>query len=144
MGDTFVISGLIQKRAEIFGVVVDLEKRVRRARDELAHIDATILIFDPEANPAGIKAKRSSDRTGWFENGEKSRKVRDMLREASEPLASAHIVRVVMAERGLDANDKRTRTKLTQSFLNVLSRMQAKGEIEKIGMGLGARWRLAR
>ena len=67
MGDTFVISGLMQKRAEIFGLVVDLERRTRQARIDLAHIDAAILLFDPDANPGGIKAKRTQERSGWFE-----------------------------------------------------------------------------
>ena len=142
MGDTFVISGLTQKRAEIFGLIIDLEARMRQARADLAHVDATILLFDPDANPAGIKPKRSSDRSGWFENGEKSRLVRDALRTTGQPVAADDVVRHVMEEKGLDPADKKVRQKLVQSFLGVLHRMHDHKEVAKIGHGLGARWTL--
>lgn len=42
-----VISALIAKRAEIAGLINDLERKIRQHRTDLAHIDRTIGLFDP-------------------------------------------------------------------------------------------------
>jgi hypothetical protein len=44
MAETHVISALRAKRAEVSGYIHDLEKKVKRIRANLAHIDATIRV----------------------------------------------------------------------------------------------------
>lgn len=44
MAETHVISALRAKRAEVSGYIHDLEKKVKRMRANLAHIDATIRV----------------------------------------------------------------------------------------------------
>ena len=57
MAQSLVISALIEKRAEASGRIRDLEERTNQARADLAHVDATLLLFDPEAKPATIRAR---------------------------------------------------------------------------------------
>jgi hypothetical protein len=141
MADTFVISGLTQKRAEILGVALDLEARARKVRQDLAHIDAVIVLFDPTAKPQAIKAKRPVDSTGFFGNGERSRRIREALRGASAPLSAEEIVLPIMAEKGLDPDDRKLRGKLICAVLNALAHMLARGHVQKVGHGMGARWK---
>jgi hypothetical protein len=47
MAETHVISALRAKRAEISGYIHELEKKVKRMRVNLSHIDATIRVFAP-------------------------------------------------------------------------------------------------
>jgi hypothetical protein len=61
MAETHAISALRAKRAEVSGCIHDLEKKVKRMRANLAHIDATIRVFAPDLNP---KASRPSGAIG--------------------------------------------------------------------------------
>jgi hypothetical protein len=79
MAETHVISALRAKRAEISGYIHDLEKKVKRMRANLAHIDATIRVFAPDLNPDSIPPKRRYRRSRYFAKGELFRRCLDTL-----------------------------------------------------------------
>jgi hypothetical protein len=54
MAETHVISTLRTKRAEIGGYIQDPEKKIKRLRANLAHVDATIRLFAPGLDPDAI------------------------------------------------------------------------------------------
>ena len=79
MAQSPIIYALVAKRSEIGGIIADLEELARQARADLAHIDATLRMFDPDAIPQQIRHKRpAKGRSGPFANGEISRRVRVM------------------------------------------------------------------
>jgi len=47
-----------------------------------------------------------------------------------------------MRDKGLDPENRKTRSDFIQRVLNTLSALKGKGTVEKLGNGLGARWRL--
>ena len=144
MENQFVISGLTAKRAEVSGIIADLEERTRQARADLAHIDATLRLFDPDVNIGAIRSKQpAKSRSGLFANGEISRRIREALRDATEPVVAGAIVASAMTDKGLSPDDKPMRIALTRSFLWALHRMHVSGTVRKEGHGLGARWGLA-
>ena len=51
MGEPCVVSALRDKRAEISGMIADLEKELSRQRADLAHLDATLRLFAPDLAP---------------------------------------------------------------------------------------------
>ena len=57
MGDIILISGLTAKRAELSGVIADLEKRIAQHRADLVHIDAVLRLYAPEVEPEAIAPK---------------------------------------------------------------------------------------
>lgn len=125
------------------GVIADLEERTRQARADLAHIDATSRMFDPDSVPHQIRDKRPAHgRSGLFANGEISRRARSALRDAAEPISTEALVRQAIADKGLDLEDKPVRQAMIRSFLWALYRMQSAGTVQRIGKGLGARWAL--
>lgn len=144
MSHSPVIHGLVAKRAEVSGIIADLEERMRQERANLAHVDATIRLFDPEMNPRGIKPIRpAKGRSGLFANGEISRRCRDAIRKASpEPVSAELVVRQAMTDKGLDPEDKVVRQDMIRRFLWAMHRMQVAGIIGKVGNGMGARWTL--
>ena len=92
MAEPHVVTALRAKRAEIRGHVHDLERKLARHRASLAAIDATIRLYAPELNPESIPPKRTYRRTRYFAKGELSRRVTDMLRQASgKPMTTAAI-----------------------------------------------------
>ena len=136
------INALVQKRADVSGIIADFKERTRQARLDLAHLDATPKSFDPDAKPDEIGIKRVANRNGWFASGEMSRRIRESLRVTTEPLSCDELVRAAMIDKGLDPDDKAIRQQIRRSFLWTLHRMQVNRNLKKVGYGVGARWAL--
>ena len=145
MGDTFIISGLTTKRAELSGIIADLEKRAAQHRADLVHIDAVLRLYgtaEPEAiAPKAIAPKAVRKRNDWFKPGEPSRMVLDNLRVASAPLTSQQIAAQVMERRGLDPADARTAHLVGKLVHNAVSR-QAADLVERAGEGPVVVWKV--
>jgi hypothetical protein len=132
---------VVAKWSEIGGIIADLEERTRQARADLAHIDATLRMFDPDTIPQQLRDKRPArGRSGLFANGEISRRVRAALLDASEPISAKSLVYQTIADKGLDPEDTPMRQAMIRSFLWALHRMQTAGTVQRLGKGLGARW----
>jgi hypothetical protein len=65
-----IVQALIAKRAEIAGIIVDLERRVAQHRADLVHIDAAIALFADTVAVAEIPPKRPVLRSKYFGTGE--------------------------------------------------------------------------
>ncbi|CAO3431955.1 hypothetical protein [Azospirillum doebereinerae] len=144
MGEPHVVSALREKRAEISGAILELEKRMAQHRADLVHLDAILRLFAPELEPESIAPKKPlAARSHYFATGELARRCLDALRLAEERVVAAEEIAVAaMRDKGLDPEDRKTRSDFTQRVLNTLTALKGKGTVEKIGNGLGARWRL--
>ncbi len=105
MGETHVVSALRDKRAEISGAIVGLEKELGRRRTDLMHLDATLRLFAPGLAPQSIKPRKQTGRNAWFRKGERSRLVFALLRTADRPLATREITDRLAAAKGIDPSD---------------------------------------
>lgn len=142
MGDTYVISGLTSKRAEVSGIIADLEKRIAQHRADLVHIDAVLRLYAPEVASESIAPKAVRKRNDWFKPGELSRMVLDILRIAPAPMTGREIAAEVMQRRGIDAGDARTANLVGKLVHNAVTR-QAADLVERAGDGKVAAWRIA-
>jgi hypothetical protein len=134
MAETHVISALRAKRAEISGYIHDLEKKVKRMRANLAHIDATIRVFAPDINPDSIPPKRRYRRSRYFAKGELSRRCLDMLRVAAgTPIAAPAIAKAAMADKGMNADEDAQLKAVTEMVLLSLGRLRRRGVVTKTG-----------
>ena len=68
MADPQVLSTLRRKRNEIERVIVTYEKRLTEARRDLAHVNATIQLFEAATSPEGVKPYQDVHRL--FRRGE--------------------------------------------------------------------------
>jgi hypothetical protein len=84
MEERHVVSALVNKRAEIAGMIARAEQQLGQFRADLVHLDAAIRLFAPRMEPKLIPAKRIQSDL-WFEQGELPRCVLDALRRADEP-----------------------------------------------------------
>jgi hypothetical protein len=142
MEDKHIASALVQKRASLTGLILDLEERLRQARQDLVHIDVSIRMFDPDLDFRKISHKRPSTRGNLFVHGEIAGFCRNVLREASEPIAAEAIAIHAMQTKGLDIADTQLRLKVVRSALWSLRELRKVRQVQKIGDGLGARRRL--
>ncbi|PHR04645.1 MAG: hypothetical protein COB31_03240 [Erythrobacter sp.] len=121
-----VISGLMTKRSEIAGLVEGLQDRLREALINLDHIDQTILLFDPEADLAEVKAKPLPPRHVAFK-GQVTRSILHMLRTTGEALDSKAITLRLMAERELNAADTKLLKTIQKRVGAALRNMRDRG-----------------
>lgn len=139
MGDTYLISGLTAKRAEVSGIIADLEKRIAQHRADLVHIDAVLRLCAPDVVPEEIAPKAVRKRNDWFKPGELARMVLDVLRVAQAPLPTRDIAVKVMERRGLDTGDGRT-VQLVMKLVNNAVTRQAADLVERVEDGKVAAW----
>lgn len=142
MGDTFIISGLREKRSGVAGRIVDLRREIDRLQADLFHIDAVLKLYDVE--PADIPTKgRIPVRSAYFGRNEITRRIYDALR-SGETIAAERIALQAMRDKGLDpAADRKLKMGFTRRFLVSLHDLKKAGTVQRVGSGRGVRWRLA-
>jgi hypothetical protein len=141
-GDTFVISGLRERRAAMARQIIDLQQQLDRLHGDLFHLDAVLRLYDMEPGDIPMKG-RVSIRSAYFSRNEISRRIRDMLRERETVSADDVSVRA-MLDKGLDPdNDRKLRADFTRRILVSFHDLLKTGEVERVGQGRGVRWKLA-
>ena len=141
MGEPHVISALSNKRAELAGIVNQLERQLGQQQANLAHLDATMRLFDPDIRPNRIRAKQQRTRSAWFRPGECLRLIYDELRGAPRPMTTRELAERIMAVKAMPMEDDRQRELVQKTILGSLNR--AKETITRSETAGIVNWRLA-
>ena len=140
MAETHVIGALRNKRAEMAGMLRQLEQQLAQQRANLAHVDATMRLFDPDIRPKDIRPKQPRERNAWFRQGECLRLIYDELREATQPLTTRELAEQIMRVKAIPAADNDRRERVQKTLLATLNR--AKQTIARVEIAGVLRWRL--
>ena len=100
MGDTFIISGLREKRSAVAGKIIDTQRELDRLQADLFHIDAVLKLYGQDASEIPTKG-RMPKRSTYFGRNEITRRCYDLLREKGSIRADDVTVRA-MRGKGLD------------------------------------------
>jgi hypothetical protein len=96
-----VVSGLIEKRHELAGIIDELQRQLDQHRADLTHIDGVLRVLSTDLNPETIRPKRAYRRSRYFARNELSRLCLGVLRTAAgEPLSTDEITARVIAAKG--------------------------------------------
>ncbi|MBL6954991.1 MAG: hypothetical protein ISR50_20345 [Alphaproteobacteria bacterium] len=145
MADQYVISGLVRKRAALAGEIEATHDRLRQMVQELEHLDATLLLFDPDYKVEGIKPKAFRPPKDWANRGQMSRIVLSILRQAVEPLTTRDIALELLIERALDKSDQKLLRLMTKRVGVALRHQRDKGLVgSEQGPGQYMLWALER
>lgn len=137
-----MLAGLIRKRAEIAGELEALQARVAAMFASLDGLDSTIRLFAPDAELDGIAPRRPPARLAALP-GQTSRVVVDALREAAEPLTTHALTSLVMASRGLDAEDRALFLLMQKRVLSSLRNLRMRGQVRSDKRsGSNLRWEI--
>lgn len=142
MAEPHVVAALKDKRAELAGIIADLEKRISGHRAGLVHLDATLRMFAPDTEAAGIRPTAVRRRNAWFGKGECARLVCGILRTAVRPMTSREIAEALMAGRGLDPADHRSR-ELIQKTAHAVLKRAVRSVVAVTTDGQALAWRVA-
>jgi hypothetical protein len=143
MAESHVVSALVNKRAEIAGMIARTQQQLDKFRADLGHLDAILRLFAPTVKPETIPAKRIRRADPLFEHGELSRRVLDALRRAGAPILAPDLVRSVMIDNGLDPADRASVTRVQWKVRDTLNRLNKRGLLVSEGVGHGVLWRIA-
>ena len=140
MSEPHVIAALCRKRSELGGVVSQLEQRLVKHRADLAHLDATMRLFDPDIRPQEIRPRQQRARSVWFRPGECLRLIYDELRNATQPVTTRELAVRLMRVKAMPIDDDRRRELIQKTILGSLNR--AKETIARIETAGVVAWRL--
>lgn len=140
MVELHVISALRNKRAELAGMLRQLEQQLARQRAGLAHLDATMRLFDPDIRPNEIRPKQPRVHNAWFARGECLRLIYDQLREATQPVTTRELAERIMRLKAMPTADDRRRELVQKTLLASLNR--AKTTIARVEIAGVVSWRL--
>jgi len=140
MSELPIVSSLREKRLELAGILDDLERQANARRADLAHLDATIRLFDPNDVLVAAQPARRRRYNEWFRPGECRRKIHDVLCDAAEPMTTREIVEKIISARGLSSDDARARELIHKTVLGSLNR--ATDTIARTQAAGSAAWRV--
>lgn len=137
---TYTLAELHDKRAEIAGQIIQLEKQARQLRANLAHVEATIRILRPGIELGKIVPKRVEYRPRYFKRGELANLLRGYMRGHPSDVAIADIMPLALGDRNPNPEEYQ---RIAVGLYEALNRLRRKGTVERIGQGWkGSRWRL--
>lgn len=139
MSNTYVISGLREKRSAVAGEIADLYKRLDKLQADLVHVDGVLALYGLE--PSEIPTKgRMPVRSTYFGRNEISRRCRDMLREKGVIRSDDVAVQAMLDKRLDPEKNRKLRADFCRRILVTLHDLRKTGQIEKVGHGRGVRW----
>ena len=141
MGEPHIISALSSKRAELAGIVSQLERQLGQQQANLAHLDATMRLFDPDIRPNKIRPRQQRARHAWFRPGECLRLIYDELRDTVQPMTTRELAERIMRVKAMPMADDRQRELVLKTILGSLNR--AKETIARVEAEGVVSWRLA-
>lgn len=110
MAETHVISALVAKRAELSGLMLDLDRRKAALRSQINHIDHSLAIFGYKDPPRAIKPV--VPKVYRFERRELPRLMRQF---APESVTNRDAALAIIAHKGWNAEDRDLVAKVTES-----------------------------
>lgn len=135
MAETQVVTGLLAIRSELLGKIEYAHKQIAKFNSDIAHIDATIKLIEPELNIFTNKPKEYRVRLSPFKNGEIPVMAMDLLRKSELPLSTTDISYAIAKARGLE--DKKDYNAVVKPIHAALQRMRRRGMVEAIGRSKG-------
>lgn len=123
------VAGLMDKRAEIAGLIKFHRQELQKLVCDLDHVDAAIRLFEPDAD-LHVTPKRYPTKHRAFK-GEMMSFVLRALREADGLLTSLEITKAQIAHRGLKA-DPSTVVLLRKRVGACLTKLQSEGVVRSV------------
>ena len=133
MAESHVVSGLVAKRSELSGIILNHQAVIKQLTADIANIDGAIKLFEPDYDLRTIKAKAPRQANPWFEHGEVGRMVLDALRTMTTPLSTRQIGEAMLAVKGVIVETSKERDALLKIVLCAAQSLERKGIVKMVG-----------
>ena len=132
MADTHVISALSTKRGEILGSIKYYKQLISSLDKDLANIDATIKIFEPDYKFGSEKVVNKHTRNRFFNNGEAKVLVLEVLKNSNLPISTDKIADIIAVNKNLSFENKTDKSNFQKSILLALNTCLSNNLVEKV------------
>lgn len=137
MNNSHTISGLIAKKSEIAGQIDFYQAEMKKLKEDLGHIDATIKILDPTIDLRTIKAKKVYKQNKYFHDGEANTLILDIMRKARKPMSTTEIALKLMETKKIDLEDKEALVYMQKIVSMTLRKQERRNIVEITGKADG-------
>ena len=142
MADSHVISALSTKRGEILGSIKHYKQIISSLDKDLANIDATIKIFEPDYK-FGSEKIVNKHRNRFFNNGEAKVLVLEVLKSNKLPLSTDKIADIIATNKNLSFENKTDKSNFQKSILLALNTCLSNNLVQKVSKdGLSIVWKI--
>ena len=142
MADTHVISALSTKRGEILGSIKHYKQIISSLDKDLANIDVTIKIFEPDYK-FGSEKIVNKHRNRFFNNGEAKVLVLEVLKNSNLALSTDKIADIIATNKNLSFENKTDKSNFQKSILLALNTCLSHDIVEKVSKdGLSIVWKI--
>ena len=142
MADSHVISALSTKRGEILGSIKHYKQIISSLDKDLANIDATIKIFEPDYK-FGSEKIVNKHRNRFFNNGEAKVLVLEVLKNSNLPISTDKIADIIATNKNLSFENKTDKSNFQKSILLALNTCLSNNLVEKVSKdGLSIVWKI--
>lgn len=130
--DTYehTITGLLTKRVDLYHEVERIRDRMATIKNDIAALDRVLgtLGYTGDLNKEMPRQKHER----LFGQGELTRAILDVLRDATEPMATRDIAREIIAVNEQDARDRRLLTEVTRRASKALRIQKQRGNVQRV------------
>lgn len=126
---------LFDKRAELAGHIIQIEKQARQLRADLAHVEAAIRILRPGTDLPKVVPRRVEFRPRYFKRGELTRLVLDYMRahgHSAESVTVSDIMPTAIGHRVLNSAEYR---RVEVVVYEALKKLAKRGTVRQAGQG---------
>lgn len=143
MTDPQIVTTLRSKRDHIESYIRALEKKIEEARHDLAHVNATLRLFELDGGQGDVPVYMGTRRI--FKYGEIFEICSMALVDAPSGLDTRELALTVIKAKGLDESDPVLRKTVAHSIVDVLLQRMRRGKIASSGKRKGVRvWQIRR
>ena len=145
MGSSWTVGALARKRAEVAGQIEATYDELERLLVEVAALDTTLRVFDPDVRLDAIRPRPVRCPELWGGRPHVfTRRVLEVLRRAGEPVPTRQITWRLLEEQGLDTGDAKVWTPASEGVCKALRRFRRRGIVRSTpGEGQQLLWELA-
>ena len=133
VSDPEVKQALTAKRQVLLRRIAEAEKVLLGLRQDLAHLDGTMKVFDPQL--ALVKPKARKTAIDYAHKGEMSQTMLEALSNPPKPPSTLDLTKHIMERRGLDVNDRALVTEVRDRARSCLTHLQRKGLVRRELLG---------
>jgi hypothetical protein len=140
MAEPQIVNTLRSKRDELERIIGSYEKAIEAARRDLAHVNATLQLFERDGVPNAYPSKMSIIRL--FRRGEVFSICKAALAQVADGMDTRELAVAVLRAKGMDEGDAVLRKAIAYSIINVMRAQHRRGNVTDSGRRRGVRvWR---
>lgn len=139
MADPQIVNTIRSKRDELERIIGSYEKAIEAARRDLAHVNATLHLFEREREGVANAYPSKMSIIRVFRRGEIFAICREALAQAPAGMDTRELALAVLRTKGMDEGDAVLRQTVAYSIINVMRQQFRRGNVADAGKRKGVR-----